>query len=118
MQKAQEMMKMAVVLTDHNITDTRMKSARIINIGYEHLEQQAEQLKQVFEMLKQYTPGAGIKNGRAILIGHKTRWSKPVDLEDAIHTTFPEFKYTHRGGEIDPVELGPLNANQFYELAA
>jgi len=116
MQKAQEMMKMAVILTDNNVTDTRMKSARVINVGYDHLEKQANRLAQMFEMLKEYTPGAGLKNGEPILIGHKTRWSKPVDLEEVVYTEFPEFEYVHRK-EIDPAKMIPVDPNQFYETA-
>ena len=115
MQKAEELLRMAVVLTDNNITDSRMKAARIINLGYDNLEKQASQIRQLFQMLQEYTPGAGLRNGQPILIGVPNNGGKPVDLEKLAHSTFPDLQYTHRG-EISPVKQKPKDTKQFYEL--
>lgn len=114
MQKAEELLRMSVILTDNNITDSRMKAARIINLGYDNLEKQASQISQVFRMLQEYTPGAGLKNGQPILIGFPNKGGNPVNLEELTHSTFPDLRYTHRG-EISPVKQKPTDPSQFYE---
>jgi len=106
--------RMIILLTDNNIRDTRMKVLEGLNLGYDNFEKQAPRFREVLQMLKQYTPGTGLKNGQPILIGWRNTDSKPTDLEDTVNTDFPDLKYTHRG-EIPPVKQKLINPSQFYE---
>ncbi len=108
--------RIIVLLTDNNIRDTRMKVLEGLNLGYDHFEKQTPEFIQVLKFLKNYSPGTGLKNGNPILLGFpNNNGSNPVDLEDAVSTTFPKLRYTHRA-EIHPVQQAPINLEQFYEF--
>lgn len=87
--------RMAVILMDPAVRISRMLPSHAIYLQAANLDAQAERISQVFTMLKEYEPGAGICDKHPILLGFKG--GHHVNLEAEIYNSFPELKYQYDG---------------------
>lgn len=115
--------KISVVFLDKRIRVSRMMPAATIYLSYDNFDEQVEEIGQVFDMLKQFDPGAGLKSfhlqkgstGKLpVLLGFEKKGTRIVDLEDEVYNNFPnlEFKYD---GDLYIVKFKTLNPKIFYE---
>jgi len=85
--------RIAVILHDRNIRTTRMQTNRSIRLQYDNLEEQREQLVEVFRFLQTFEPGMGFDNGEPVLLGFQGR--RVVNLEKEIYEAFPNLRYEY-----------------------
>ncbi len=85
--------RISVVLHDRAIRTSRMQTNRTIHLQYDNLEEQREQLVEVFRYLQGFEPGMGFDNGESVLLGFQGR--RVVNLEKEIYRLFPDFRYKY-----------------------
>lgn len=92
---ARDYNRIAVVLHDKAIRNSRMQPNRMIHLQYDNLEAQKEQLIEVFQFLQNFEPGMGFDNGVPVLLGF--RGNKVVNLEKETYRIFPDLEYMYDG---------------------
>jgi len=94
-QVAIELNRISVILTHKNIRISRMQPHRTIYLQCDNFEQQISDFIKVFKLLKQFSPGIGLKNKTPVLLGF--RGNEIVDLEQTVYERFPHLQYKYDG---------------------
>ncbi len=113
LEKAYRFNRIAVILMDKKIRQSRMQPRRAIYLQYDNFEKEKEAFVEVFEMLKQFEPGMGLRGTTPILLGFDQK-GNVVDLEQEVYKTFPKLKYKF-DSDASRIELNIENSEVFYE---
>jgi hypothetical protein len=99
-----------VVFHDDAIRTSRMQPDCTIHVGIKDLEQQANRVTALFQLLQEYEPGRGLINRRPALLGFKN--GEAVDLSAIVLQRFPDLSYTYDGTK-PALQFGLLNGEVF-----
>lgn len=106
--------RIAVILHDNPIRTSRMQPDCAIHVNITLLEDQKDSLKKMFELLQQYEPGRGLKEGKPVLLGFKD--DRPHDLAEVVREQFPELTYTY-DGEKPPLTFALENPQVLFDAS-
>lgn len=87
--------RIPVIFHDDRIRTSRMQPDCSIHVGIEDLEEQAEQVTDMFTFLQTFEPGRGLVDGQPVLLGFKN--GEAVNLTEEVSERFPELNYTFDG---------------------
>ena len=113
-EKARIYNRISVILHDRNIRISRMEPFRTIYLAYDNFDHEADEFVKIFEMLREYEPGMGSSGDKPALLGFHRETGEIVDLEEKVHSEFPQFAHEHDMAT-PRAEFSVTNPEIFYE---